>query len=67
VQLVPDAGASAHVLAVSFLGALCRIQVELPDRSVIVAQVSAAEASQFGPGTPVRVGVLSVPVFATPG
>jgi putative spermidine/putrescine transport system ATP-binding protein len=65
VQLTPDPDGAARVLAVSFLGALCRVQVALPDGSLVVAQVPASEASVLGPGTRVRVTVLNVPVFAT--
>jgi putative spermidine/putrescine transport system ATP-binding protein len=65
VRLTPESGAAARVLAVSFLGSLCRVQVELPDRTVVVAQVPASDAGGVGPGTPVSVSVLPVPVFAT--
>jgi putative spermidine/putrescine transport system ATP-binding protein len=65
VQLVPEADSVAHVIAVSFLGALCRVQVALPDGSLVVAQVPASDASRMAPGTAVRVTFLPVPVFAT--
>jgi putative spermidine/putrescine transport system ATP-binding protein len=65
VRLSPRGDAAARVLAVSFLGSLCRVQVELPDRTVVVAQVPASEVSNVGPGTAVEVSVVNVPVFAT--
>jgi putative spermidine/putrescine transport system ATP-binding protein len=65
VRLAPDPEGSARVIAVSFLGALCRVQVGLPDGSLAVAQVPASDARQLAPGTAVRVTVLAVPVFAT--
>ena len=55
---------SARVAAVSFLGSLCRAQVTLPDETLVVAQMSAAEAGDLQPGTAVRVSVLPSPVFA---
>jgi putative spermidine/putrescine transport system ATP-binding protein len=65
VRFTPDDASDARVLAVSFLGALCRVQVAAPDGTVVVAQVSASEAAALSPGTAVRVDVLATPVFAT--
>jgi putative spermidine/putrescine transport system ATP-binding protein len=65
VQLAADPDGVARVLAVSFLGALCRVQVALRGDVLIVAQVPASDASQLSPGTAVRVTVLPAPVFAT--
>jgi len=65
VKLTPTSDAGARVLAVSFLGSLCRVQVELPDRTVVVAQVPASEVGSLTPGTAVDVSVLNVPVFAS--
>jgi len=64
LRLAPEAGTGARVLAVSFLGSLCRAQVALPSREIVVAQMSAAEATDLAPGTEVRVGVRPAPVFA---
>jgi putative spermidine/putrescine transport system ATP-binding protein len=66
VEVTPEEGAPSHVLAVSFLGALCRVQMEVPGGELVVAQVSATEAAGLTPGTAVRVKVLPNPVFATP-
>ncbi len=65
VQLAPEPGAAAHVLAVSFLGSLGRVQVGLPDDTLVVAQVPAADVERLSPGTAVRVSVVPSPVFAT--
>ncbi|MEO8228365.1 MAG: ABC transporter ATP-binding protein [Chloroflexota bacterium] len=64
VKLTPEDGASARVLAVSFLGSLGRVQVELPDGDVVVAQMAASEMAGLAPGVPVRVTVAASPVFA---
>jgi putative spermidine/putrescine transport system ATP-binding protein len=64
VKLTPEDGAAAHVVAVSFLGSLCRVQVELPGGDLIGAQTSAADATHLSPGTAVRVGVGGTAIFA---
>jgi putative spermidine/putrescine transport system ATP-binding protein len=64
VRLEPEDGAAASVLAVSFLGSLCRAQVRLASDELIVAQMAAAESSGLSPGTAVRVSVLPTPIFA---
>jgi putative spermidine/putrescine transport system ATP-binding protein len=64
VQVTPDPDGDAHVLAASFLGALCRVQVQLPGGEIVLAQVSAADVTALAPGSSVRVGVAPAPVFA---
>jgi putative spermidine/putrescine transport system ATP-binding protein len=64
IRIVPDATGEPRVLAVSFLGSLCRAQVALPDGTIVVGQLSAAEAEGMAQGTPVRVSVVPSPVFA---
>ena len=66
VRLQPDPAGDAHVVAVSFLGSLCRAQVGLADGELIAAQLSAAESTGLAVGAPVRVSILQVPVFAVP-
>jgi putative spermidine/putrescine transport system ATP-binding protein len=61
-----DDGAG-RVAAVSFLGSLCRAQVTLPDETLVVAQMSASEASGLYPGASVAVTVLPTPAFAVAG
>jgi putative spermidine/putrescine transport system ATP-binding protein len=65
VHLAPAEAGTARVAAVSFLGALCRAQVTLPDETLVVAQMSAADAKGLYPGAHVNVGVVPAPVFAT--
>ena len=65
VALAPNEDGNARVLAVSFLGSLCRVQVASLDGTLVVAQTSAQEASGLRPGTSVTVTVTGTPVFAT--
>jgi len=67
VKLMPEDGAAARVLAVSFLGSLGRVQVQLPDGGLVVAQVPATDVTGLAPGTAVRVTVVPAPVFAVAG
>ena len=64
VRLVAADDGTARVVAVSFLGSLCRAQVALPDETLVVAQMSASDAKGLVPGAPVTVGVVPAPVFA---
>jgi putative spermidine/putrescine transport system ATP-binding protein len=64
VRLAPAPEGPARVVAVSFLGSLCRAQVTLPDGTLVVAQMSAADARGLYPGATVSVGVVPAPVFA---
>jgi putative spermidine/putrescine transport system ATP-binding protein len=64
VRLVPAEDGTARVVAVSFLGSLCRAQVTLPDDTLVVAQMSASESRGLVPGASVRVAVDPSPVFA---
>jgi putative spermidine/putrescine transport system ATP-binding protein len=65
IRLAPEDGGNAHVLAVSFLGSLGRVQVGLADGAIAVAQVPATDVPSLSPGTAVRVTVIPAPVFAT--
>ena len=64
VRLIPTSEPTARVLAVGFLGSVCRVQVELADGEVVAAQLSAADAMRLAPGTAVEVKLLEAPVFA---
>ena len=64
IRIVADETADAHVVAVSFLGSVCRAQVALPDDTIVVGQLSAAEAEGLVQGIAVRVSVVPSPVFA---
>jgi putative spermidine/putrescine transport system ATP-binding protein len=65
VQVGPDEDGNGRVLGVNFLGSLSRVRVQLVDGTVVLAQVSGAEAASLTPGTAVRVGVRPVPVLTT--
>ncbi len=64
IRLAVDGDGTGRVLAVSFLGSLCRAQVALPDETIVVAQVSAADSAGLIPGAAVRVELVLAPVFA---
>ncbi len=61
-----DSGPNGRVLSVSFLGSLCRVRIQLPDQDPVLAQIPKAEAARLSPGSPVRVTIRPVPVFAEP-
>jgi putative spermidine/putrescine transport system ATP-binding protein len=63
VRLTPAADGMGRVLAVSFLGSLCRAQVALADGTIAVAQMAAADSAGLYPGGAVRVSVMPAPVF----
>jgi putative spermidine/putrescine transport system ATP-binding protein len=64
VRVDPADDGTARVVAVSFLGSMCRAQVTLRDETLVVAQMSAADARGLVPGATVVVGVEPAPVFA---
>jgi putative spermidine/putrescine transport system ATP-binding protein len=63
VKVTPSANASGRILAVSFLGSLCRAQVALPDETIVVAQMAASESVGLHPGATVELAVTPAPVF----
>jgi putative spermidine/putrescine transport system ATP-binding protein len=64
MRLVLEDGAAARVIAISFLGSVCRAQVRLADGNLVVAQMAAADAAGLIPGAAVRVDIRPSPVFA---
>jgi putative spermidine/putrescine transport system ATP-binding protein len=64
VRFTPSGSATSRVLAVSFLGSMCRAQAALPDDTIVVAQMPASEASGLYPGAEIDVSVSPAPVFA---
>jgi len=64
VRVTPDESGSAAVVAVSFLGSVCRVQVELPTGELIGAQLAAADAADLAPAARVSVAFRPIPVFA---
>src|SRR5262245_32575514 len=64
VRLTAAADGTARVAAVSFLGSVCRAQVHLPDETLVVAQMAAADATELQPGEAVSVSIVPAPAFA---
>jgi putative spermidine/putrescine transport system ATP-binding protein len=62
LEATPDA--EAHVLAVSFLGSVSRVQVALRSGELVGVQTDAEEAAGLSPGTTVRLTFRPIPVFA---
>ncbi|CAA0126698.1 Sulfate/thiosulfate import ATP-binding protein CysA [Mycolicibacterium vanbaalenii] len=66
VTLTADAAGTATVSAVSFLGAISRVNVVLADGSVINAQMASPAARRFAAGDPVTVGLEPGGVLVVP-
>jgi putative spermidine/putrescine transport system ATP-binding protein len=66
ISLIHDPAATARVISASFLGSLCRVVVELPDRTTVTAQLPSEMVSSFAPGHTVSFKVSELPVFAKP-
>jgi putative spermidine/putrescine transport system ATP-binding protein len=64
VELQPDPRGPDRVVTVSFLGSIARVQVQLADGTLVLAQVSSAEVARFRPGDAVRVGLKPTPALA---
>jgi putative spermidine/putrescine transport system ATP-binding protein len=64
VRFAATEDGAARVLAVSFLGSVCRAQAALPDETIVVAQMAASDASGLYPGAPVSISVVPSDVFA---
>jgi putative spermidine/putrescine transport system ATP-binding protein len=64
VGLHPDPSGVGRVVAASFLGPIGRVQVRLPDDTLLLAQVPSADVSRFGHGDPVRISLQPVPALA---
>jgi putative spermidine/putrescine transport system ATP-binding protein len=64
VEVEPDPTGPDRVVTVSFLGSIARVQVQLRDGTLVLAQVSSAEVGQFKHGDPVRVGLKPTPALA---
>jgi putative spermidine/putrescine transport system ATP-binding protein len=66
IELQPDPAGPARVAAVSFLGSIARVRVTLGDGTSLLAQMSSAEVSRFGPGDAVRIRLKLTPALAVP-
>lgn len=54
------------IFAISFLGAVCRLTINLPDGSRLVAQMPSAASTTLSAGTSVDVSIASGMVFVKP-
>jgi putative spermidine/putrescine transport system ATP-binding protein len=63
LSVAADAGGSAVVAAVSYLGPVSRVSVTLPDGSAVVAQLSSSAVDHLAVGDRVRVDVAPTPVL----
>ena len=64
VRANPSGG--AKIFATSFLGAVCRLTINLPDGSRLVAQMPSADSATLSAGTSVDVSIASGMVFVKP-
>jgi putative spermidine/putrescine transport system ATP-binding protein len=64
VELKPDPRGPDRVVTVSFLGSIARVQAQLADGTLVLAQVSSAEVGRFKHGDAVRVGLKPTPALA---
>jgi putative spermidine/putrescine transport system ATP-binding protein len=66
VTVSADPSGASRVSAVSFLGAISRVNVTLPDGSPISAQMGSAAARTFDVGDAVTIGVEPGGVLVIP-
>jgi putative spermidine/putrescine transport system ATP-binding protein len=64
VDLKADPAGPDRVVTVIFLGSIARVQVQLGDGTLVLAQVSSAEVGWFKHGDAVRVGLKPAPALA---
>lgn len=65
VTVTADPGGTATVSSVSFLGAISRVHIAVPDGSTVSAQMASSAARGFAPGDPVTVGIEPGGVLVT--
>lgn len=63
ISVVADAGGSASVTSVQFLGPLSRVTCRLADGTDVVAQLASSDALRLTPGDAVRLEVAPSPVL----
>ena len=66
LKVTPNTEGTGRVFAASFLGASCRLTIDMPDQSRIVAQVPSSEAERVGAGAKVNISFKSNAVFVKP-
>jgi putative spermidine/putrescine transport system ATP-binding protein len=64
VDLRPDPRGPDRVVTVSFLGSIARVQIQLADGTLVLAQVSSGDVGRFRHGDAVRVGLKPTPALA---
>lgn len=65
ITVTSDSAGASTVTSVSFLGAISRVNIALPDGAAINAQMASSAARGFAPGDPVTVGVEPGGVLVT--
>ncbi|MFB1294159.1 ABC transporter ATP-binding protein [Mycobacterium sp. pW049] len=65
ITVTSDSAGTSTVTSVSFLGAISRVNIALPDGAAINAQMASSSARGFAPGDPVTVGVEPGGVLVT--
>ena len=63
LKVVPHNSGNGQVFAASFLGAACRLTIDLDNHGRIVAQVPSSDAPQLGAGAKVEVSFRNNPIF----
>ncbi len=66
IDLVPDPQSQSQVLTVSFLGSVCRVVVQLEDKTLLTVQALSEKIGDFPPGSHVGFAFHGSPVFAKP-
>jgi putative spermidine/putrescine transport system ATP-binding protein len=64
LDVTADPEGDARVVAASFLGAVGRVRVRMPDDGLLIAQVPSGAVADLTPGAPVRVAARAVPALA---
>ncbi len=65
ITVTADRAGAATVSSVSFLGAISRVNVALPDGATVSAQMASSAARGLAPGDPVRIGLDADGVLVT--
>lgn len=66
LRITPNPSGIGRIFAASFLGASCRLTIDMPDKKRIVAQIPSSQAEQLGAGAKVDLSFQSQAVFVKP-
>ena len=66
IEVVASQSGNATVFSASFLGASCRLSINLNDGTRVTAQLPSSDAVGLSAGAPVKVSLLDRPVFVKP-